>query len=104
MEFVHLRIHSDGSLLDSTFTPERLLSEAQKLQLEALALTDRDSLFRAVEFFQVAPSFQIRPILGIELSYFRSEPLAPLHRSSFCGKRKGVCEPRFAFEPGTSES
>jgi len=75
MEFVHLRIHSDGSLLDSTFTPERLLSEAQKLQLEALALTDRDSLFRAVEFFQVAPSFQIRPILGIELSYFRSEPL-----------------------------
>lgn len=79
MEFVHLRVHSDGSLLDSTFTPERLLEEAQKLHLETLALTDRDSLLRAVEFFQKAPAFGIRPIMGLELSYFRRKPLRHPH-------------------------
>lgn len=74
MRFVHLRVHSDGSLLDSTFTPERLFLEAQKLKMEALAITDRDSLLRAVDFFETAPKHGIRPILGLELSYFRHQP------------------------------
>ncbi|MCR4432703.1 MAG: DNA polymerase III subunit alpha [Caldiserica bacterium] len=74
MKFVHLRVHSDGSLLDSTFTPERLVREAQKLKMETLALTDRDSLLRAVDFFRAASAYGVRPILGLELSYFRKEP------------------------------
>ncbi|MCR4428366.1 MAG: DNA polymerase III subunit alpha [Caldiserica bacterium] len=74
MKFVHLRVHSDGSILDSTFTPERLSLEAQRLKMEAMALTDRDSLLRGVDFFQTAPGYGIRPILGLELSYFRGQP------------------------------
>jgi len=75
MEFVHLRVHSDGSLLDSTFTPERLTWKAHEPGIKALALTDRDSLLRAVDFFQAASAWGVRPILGLELSYFRKEPL-----------------------------
>jgi hypothetical protein len=68
MTFTHLHVHSDGSFMDSTATPEALLQRAQALGMEALALTDRDSLARAVEFFQLAPRYGVRPLLGLQLS------------------------------------
>ncbi|MEI6308681.1 MAG: DNA polymerase III subunit alpha [bacterium] len=74
MDFIHLHVHSDGSFLDSTATPEALLAKAQALGMNTLALTDRDSLARAVEFFRLAPRYEVRPLLGVELSCFRGEP------------------------------
>jgi DNA polymerase-3 subunit alpha len=74
MDFTHLHVHSDGSLLDSACTPESLLAQARTLGMTTLALTDSNALYRAVEFFRLAPSFGIRPILGTELSAYVNEP------------------------------
>lgn len=83
MEFVHLHVHSDGSLLDSTATTEGLLGGAREMKMKFLALTDTNSLRRAEEFFKLASSFGINPILGIELSYYRQAFLTTPYQMIF---------------------
>jgi DNA polymerase III alpha subunit len=52
--FVPLRVRSHGSLLYGTASPEALLTAARELGYHALALTDRDNLYLAIRFYQLA--------------------------------------------------
>ena len=80
--FIHLHLHTEFSLADSTIrVPEKpdearpdkakrpnLLSRAVEMQLPALAVTDRNNLFALVKFFKAAESVGIKPIAGADLS------------------------------------
>ncbi|TVQ34755.1 MAG: PHP domain-containing protein, partial [Geminicoccaceae bacterium] len=48
--FVHLRVRTCWSLLESTVRPERLIAACQKEAMPAVAMTDHASLFGAVDF------------------------------------------------------
>ena len=92
--FVHLHLHTEFSLADSTIRvpgkPElahpakagdrpNLLSRAVELQLPALAVTDRNNLFALVKFYKAAEAVGIKPIAGADvLVAAGSEPSAPL--------------------------
>ncbi|MFT3763066.1 MAG: DNA polymerase III subunit alpha [Pseudoxanthomonas sp.] len=80
--FVHLHLHTEFSLADSTIrVPEKpdyarpdkagdrpnLLSRAVELQLPALAVTDRNNLFALVKFYKAAESVGIKPIAGADV-------------------------------------
>ncbi|HET8940916.1 MAG TPA: DNA polymerase III subunit alpha [Rudaea sp.] len=79
--FVHLHIHSDYSLVDSTLRlpakPEygdpakasrpNLISRAVQLGLPALALTDQSNLFALVKFYRAAEANGVKPIAGADL-------------------------------------
>jgi len=65
--FVHLHVHSDYSLLDGCCRIDRLTDRAGQLGMTALALTDHGNLFGAIDFYTVAKSKGIKPLIGCEL-------------------------------------
>ena len=67
--FVHLHTHSYYSLLDGVPSPEELLTAAKRAGMRALALTDHNGLYGAVEFYQLAKETGIKPIIGAQLDF-----------------------------------
>jgi DNA polymerase III alpha subunit len=65
--FIHLHAHSYYSLLDGVSSPEELILAAKKHKMKALALTDHNALYGAVEFYRLAKEYGIKPIIGAEL-------------------------------------
>ncbi|MGD9898264.1 MAG: DNA polymerase III subunit alpha [Calditrichaceae bacterium] len=65
--FVHLHTHSYYSLLDGISSPEELVIAAKKSGMKALALTDHNSLYGAIEFYQTAKKYNLKPIIGAQL-------------------------------------
>ena len=49
--FIHLHTHSYYSFLDGVISPEELIDLAVKNGMKALALTDHNGLYGAVEFY-----------------------------------------------------
>ncbi|MYT57775.1 PHP domain-containing protein, partial [Streptomyces sp. SID7834] len=79
--FTHLHTVSGFSLRYGASHPERLAERAAVRGMDALALTDRDSLSGAVRFARACEKEGVRPIFGTELAV---EPQvaegAPAHR------------------------
>jgi DNA polymerase-3 subunit alpha len=67
-DFVHLHLHSAYSLLQSTIRLPQLVKRAREYRLPALALTDHGNLFGCIEFYELAYSSGIKPIIGCELT------------------------------------
>jgi DNA-directed DNA polymerase III PolC len=65
--FVHLRVQSCHSHGRGGSTPGALLSRAVSLGYRRLALTDRNGLYGAVDFYRAAREKGIVPILGAEV-------------------------------------
>lgn len=66
MEFVHLHTHSHFSLLDGLGKIPALVARAKAFGMKAIALTDHESLYGAIEFYQACTGAGIKPIIGIE--------------------------------------
>ncbi len=65
-DFVHLHVHSQYSILDSSCAIQALVSKAKSLNMKALALTDHGNLFGTIEFYKAAKELEIKPIIGCE--------------------------------------
>jgi len=65
--FVHLHVHGPFSRLDAASTAEALCARAAALGMEALALTDHDTLSGAVPFLQACARHGLKAILGAEV-------------------------------------
>src|SRR5579863_2140422 len=66
--FVHLHVHSAYSLLKGSIKIARLGELAKSDRQPALALTDTDNMFGALEFSDKMASYGIQPIIGCELA------------------------------------
>ncbi len=66
--FVHLHVHSSFSLLEGALRIDDLKKLALKDHMPALALTDTNNLFGALEFSEKLSGAGIQPIVGIELA------------------------------------
>ncbi len=66
--FVHLRVHSAYSLLEGALKISRLAELCSERQMPALAITDRNNLFGALEFSQTMAKSGIQPIIGCTLA------------------------------------
>ncbi|MBI3149308.1 MAG: DNA polymerase III subunit alpha [Betaproteobacteria bacterium] len=65
--FVHLRLHSEYSVVDGIVRLDEGIALAAADQMPALALTDLANLFGAVKFYKAARKKGIKPILGCEV-------------------------------------
>ena len=65
--FVHLHVHSSYSLLEGALPIARLAELAKKDRQPALALTDTDNMFGALEFSEKMAAVGIQPIVGCAL-------------------------------------
>jgi len=66
--FVHLHVHSSYSLLEGALTIARLCELAKADRQPALALTDTDNMFGALEFSDKLAGAGIQPIVGAALA------------------------------------
>jgi DNA polymerase-3 subunit alpha len=78
MAFVHLRVRSAYSLSEGAIKLETLPALAAKARMPAVALTDTNNLFGALEFSSACVKAGIQPILGIELALAREPAEASL--------------------------
>lgn len=66
-DFVHLHVHTQYSLLDGTIRLGDLFKKAKEYQMPAIAMTDHGNIFGAIDFYQQAYKYGIKPIIGCEL-------------------------------------
>ena len=67
--FVHLHVHSHNSFLASTIKIPELVKQAKTLGMPALALTDTNNVFGAIEFYFACKDAGIKPIIGCDLVF-----------------------------------
>ncbi|MGW0914359.1 DNA polymerase III subunit alpha [Streptomyces sp. NPDC002784] len=76
--FTHLHTVSGFSLRYGASHPERLAERAAERGMDALALTDRDTLAGTVRFAKACAKAGVRPLFGTELAVEPVEPVRPL--------------------------
>ncbi|KAB2857527.1 MAG: PHP domain-containing protein, partial [Bauldia sp.] len=65
--FVHLRVHSAYSLLEGALPLGKIVAHAVRDRAPAIAVTDTNNLFGALEFAQKAVKDGVQPIVGCQL-------------------------------------
>ena len=86
--FVHLRVHTEYSLRDSTVRLKPLFARARKLGLPALGLSDEANLFALVKFYRAAQAAGVKPIIGTDVEVLE-EGQPPLRFGLYCQHRDG---------------
>ena len=66
-EFVHLRLHSEYSLVDGLVRIKPLTKKVAEIGMPAVALTDFNNFFGLVKFYKAAQAVGVKPILGADL-------------------------------------
>ncbi len=65
--FVHLRLHTEYSLIDSVVRVADLMDAVRAQGMPAVALTDQCNLFAMVKFYRAALERGVQPIIGVDL-------------------------------------
>ena len=80
--FIHLRTHSEYSLLEGALPLKKLVKTCAEKGYPAIAVTDSDNLFCALEFSVLASGLGVQPILGCQISV-AYDPVAPGEKLRF---------------------
>jgi len=86
--FVHLHLHSEYSLTDSTLRIAQLVQRCVELGLPAVAVTDTSNLFALVKFYKAAESAGLKPICGADL-YLAEDGQPPARVTVLCQNHAG---------------
>jgi DNA polymerase III subunit alpha len=94
VSFIHLRLHSEFSLIDGLIRLDDLAQETAKC-MPAIALTDHMNLFAVVKFFKACEKKGIKPILGADINLFNPEnPQKPFNLLLLCQNNTGYANLR----------
>jgi len=66
MSFVHLHSHTSYSLLDGAGKVSKMITEAKRLGMDSLAITDHGNMYGVLDFYSQAVQQGIKPIIGME--------------------------------------
>lgn len=67
MDFVHLHLHTEYSLLDGCCRISPLFDRAAELGQKSVAMTDHGVMYGAIDFYKAAKQKGIKPIIGCEV-------------------------------------
>src|SRR5437667_9962520 len=65
--FVHLRLHTEYSIVDGMARVDDAVAAAAADGMPALAITDASNLFGAIKFYEAARAAGVQPIIGCDL-------------------------------------
>jgi DNA polymerase-3 subunit alpha len=65
-QFVHLRLHTEYSLVDGIVRVPELMSAVAATGMPAVALTDQSNLFAMVKFYKEALAAGVKPLIGVD--------------------------------------
>ena len=68
LDYVHLHVHSEYSLIDGIIRVDELVDQSASLGYNSVALTDLTNLFGLIEFYRSARNKGIKPIVGSEIN------------------------------------
>ncbi|MFN0030815.1 MAG: DNA polymerase III subunit alpha [Flavobacteriales bacterium] len=71
LEFVHLHVHSQYSVLQSTSDVIGLVKKAKEWGMPAIAITDHGNMMAAFQFVSAALKQEVKPIVGCEVNVCR---------------------------------
>ncbi|WP_050604178.1 DNA polymerase III subunit alpha [Ruegeria sp. 6PALISEP08] len=74
--FIHLRVHTEYSLLEGAVRLKKLPALCEKMEMPAVAVTDTNSMFSALEFSVTASGAGVQPIMGcqVDLTFVQAQP------------------------------
>ncbi len=74
--FIHLRTHTEYSLLEGAVRLKKLPGLCEKMEMPAVAITDTNSMFAALEFSVTLSGAGIQPIIGcqVDLAHVETRP------------------------------
>ena len=88
--FVHLRLHTEYSLLDSVVRVPELVEAVAAAGMPAVALTDECNLFAMVKFYRAALARGVKPLIGVDLLVREpGEREAPSRLTLLCQNQTG---------------
>ncbi|HKL80865.1 MAG TPA: PHP domain-containing protein, partial [Mobilitalea sp.] len=67
MNFTHLHLHSEYSLLDGSGKIKELVLRAKELGMDSLAITDHGVMYGVIDFYKACIAEGIKPIIGCEV-------------------------------------
>ena len=90
MSFVHLRVHSEYSLVDGIVRVKPLAAAVANHKMPAVALTDQANLFALVKFYRAAIGAGIKPLIGVDVLVQTDDAQAELVRMTLlCQNNEG---------------
>ncbi len=88
--FVHLRLHTDYSLIDGLVEIKPLVAATVQAGMPAVAVTDQCNLFSMVKFYKAAITAGVKPIIGADLwLHNEAGPKQPFRVVLLCQDRTG---------------
>lgn len=66
-QFIHLRVHSEFSVVDGLVRVKKLAAEAVAQKMPAVALTDQTNFYALIKFYQACMGAGVKPICGADL-------------------------------------
>lgn len=67
MNFTHLHVHTEYSLLDGASKIRELVARTKELGMDSIAITDHGVMYGVIDFYRAAQEAGIRPIIGCEV-------------------------------------
>lgn len=67
MNFTHLHVHTEYSLLDGAGKIKEMVARAKELGMDSLAITDHGVMYGVIDFYRACKKEGIKPILGCEI-------------------------------------
>lgn len=67
IDFVHLHVHTEYSLLDGANRIKDLVKKVKEAGMKAVAITDHGAMYGAIEFYKECIKNDIKPIIGCEV-------------------------------------
>jgi len=67
MNFTHLHVHTEYSLLDGSGKIKEMVARAKELGMDSLAITDHGVMYGVIDFYRACLAEGIRPIIGCEV-------------------------------------
>ena len=84
--FVHLRLHTEYSLLDGIVRVPELMAAVAEAGMPAVALTDQSNLFAMVKFYKEAQAAGVKPLIGVDAWIREPGERARRRASCFCAR------------------
>ena len=67
MNFTHVHVHTEYSLLDGSAKINEIVARAKELGMDSLAITDHGVMYGVIDFYRACKREGIRPVLGCEV-------------------------------------
>lgn len=81
-QFIHLRLHTEFSLVDSTIRIKKLVSQLVEQGMPAVAVTDQCNLYGLIKFYTAVQGAGLKPIVGAD--FYLREPVEEAKTSLVC--------------------